>query len=92
MTDEQIFEHIGLSASEFEDFLAKFNRFLDGLSPLQREVFQHNMKTAKEATDELHGDVSAKQLEDLFKKYAPPHGIVFFACKRVKRPPHRGHE
>ncbi len=89
MTDQQILEHIGLTPSELEDFLAKFNRFLDDLNPAQREMLLHNLKTPKEAAAELGGDVTVDQLEDLFRRYAPPRGIIFAACRKVSWPPGR---
>lgn len=89
MNDKEILEHIGLSADELEDMFRKLNRFVEGLNPRQRRAFEHSFKTSAEAAKELHG-VTAGQLEGLLKRYAPPHGILCFACRLSPLPPKPG--
>lgn len=89
MTEDQILDELKLPADELEDLFRKLNRFAEGLNARQRAVFEHSLKTAKEAAQELP-DLSAEQLESTFRKYAPAHGILCFACRLGKRPPKPG--
>lgn len=88
MTDEQILEHIGLTAEQLKGLFEKFNAFLNTLTQEERRAFLHSLKSEKEAAAELGADVSPEQLETLLKKYAPAHGRVCFICKLLRPPGH----
>jgi hypothetical protein len=89
MTDEQILEHIGLTAEQLRSLFEKFNAFLDSLTPEEQRALLHSLKSEKEAAAELGPDVTSEQLETLLKKYAPPHGRVCFICKILPAHGHR---
>jgi hypothetical protein len=70
-------QKIGLSDSQFDDFLTKQKAFLDTLSPEQRAMFLKTQPTSNDAAGALDIGVTGADLETFIKSRAGAAASVF---------------
>jgi hypothetical protein len=67
MTRQEMLKQLGITNSDLKDLLQKFEKFHDSLNDPQREVIARSLPTTAAAAKRFGSNVTAKDLEDLFR-------------------------
>jgi hypothetical protein len=79
MNDEEMLRALGLSASQLQDLLQKFRKFLQSLDEQQRQVVMRSLPTLTEGVNAFGGNANESDLVRLFEgdEQHPPVLCIF---------------
>jgi|SRR5437879_1196694 hypothetical protein len=82
---DEMLDKLGITDSDFRDYLKKLRGFLDSLKSSQREFhYEHcGTETIEELQEAFGRNMTAEDIEALFVECPPIEGVCFVRCCRL---------